>query len=199
MELVREVFRLKWVLNKSNRAIGKTLSISKSTVSTYRGRAKVAGIETIERLNSISNEALKEIIFPMSNEKVFQIDFERINKELKRKHVTLMLLWQEEVEKNPDLYGYSRFCDLFRSWKKEKKLSMKQTHKAGEKGFIDYAGSTVPIHNCKTGEVPMLKFLSWFWVQAIIPMWRQAIPKRREILLAQTSGPLNTLEAHQRF
>ncbi len=153
MELVREVFRLKWVLNKSNRAIGKTLSISKSTVSTYLGRAKVAGIETIEKLNSISNEALKEIIFPMSNEKVFQIDFERINKELKRKHVTLMLLWQEEVEKNPDLYGYSRFCDLFRNWKKEKKLSMKQTHKAGEKGFIDYAGSTVPIHNCKTGEV----------------------------------------------
>lgn len=153
MELVREVFRLKWVLKKSNRGIGEALSISKSTVSTYLGRAKGAGIETIEQLNSISNERLKEIIFPVKNEEVYQIDFERINKEVKRKHVTLLLLWQEELEKNPDLYGYTRFCDLYRSWKKENKLSMRQTHKAGEKGFIDYAGSTVPIHNHKTGEV----------------------------------------------
>jgi transposase len=153
MELVREVFRLKWVLNKSNRSIGEALSISKSTVSTYLARAKALGIETIEHSNSIDDEKLKEMMFPKNNEKSYEIDFERINKELKRKHVTLMLLWQEEAEKNPDIFGYTRFCGLYKEWKKENKISMRQNHKAGEKGFIDYAGSTVPIHNHKTGEV----------------------------------------------
>ena len=153
MELVREVFKLKWVLKKSNRAIGEALSISKSTVATYLRRAKAAGVETLEQLESVSDEKLKEIIFPTKNENVYDIDFEKLSKELKRKHVTLLLLWQEEAEKNPGLCRYSRFCDLFREWKKDKKISMRQNHKAGEKGFIDYAGSTVPIHNSKTGEV----------------------------------------------
>jgi len=153
MELVREIFRLKWENKKSNRAIGEILSISKSTVSTYLARAKALNIESIEQLKSIDDEKLKEMMFPKKNEKDHEIDFERINKELKRKHVTLMLLWQEEADKNPLIYGYSRFCGLFKEWKKEKQISMRQNHKAGEKGFIDYAGSTMSIHNSKTGEV----------------------------------------------
>lgn len=154
VELVREVFRLKWAENKSNRFIGKALNVSKSTVGTYLARAARAKINCLNQIDSLNDEELKKIIFPHKEVEVHpKLDFEKIHKELKRKHVTLMLLWQEELEDNPNLYSYNHFCLLYRKWRGEQKISMKQTHKAGEKAFIDYAGTTVPIHNKKTGEV----------------------------------------------
>ena len=48
MELVREVFRMKWEEKLSNRFIGRSLRISKSTVGTYliRGKGKYHYIGT---------------------------------------------------------------------------------------------------------------------------------------------------------
>ena len=37
-------------------------------------------------------------------------DWASIHRELKRKHVTLSILWDEYVERNPEGYRYSRFC-----------------------------------------------------------------------------------------
>lgn len=154
MELVREVFRLKWSLGKSNRCIGKALSISKSTVGTYLARAANANISSLEELATFTDDELKRIIFPDKfTETVPVLDFNRIHKELGRKHVTLMLLWEEESAKKPDLYNYSRFCQLYKDWRKEQSISMRQVHKAGEKAFIDYAGTTVDIIDPKTSEI----------------------------------------------
>ena len=42
----------------------------------------------------------------------------RVYRELKRRGVTLELLWQEYRQEHPDDgYGYSRFCDLYREWR----------------------------------------------------------------------------------
>ena len=155
MELIREVFRLKWQEKKSNRVVGQILKISKSTVATYLVRAAMKKITTLEKLNSFNDEDLGKIIFPdkFVKEKSL-VDFKRIHRELKRKNVTLMLLWEEEVEKNSKLYCYNQFCFHYRTWKKTNKISMRQIHKAGEKGFIDYSGTTVPvIVDIKTGEI----------------------------------------------
>lgn len=153
MKLVREVLKLKWEKSKSNREIGKILSISKSTVSVYLSRVKTLGIDNIEQLNQLNDDELKEKMFPRTKDKYNELDFEYIDKELRRKHVTLMLLWEEEAQKNPDIFGYTRFCGLYKEWKKDKKITMRQNHKAGEKAFIDYAGMTIPIHNNKTKEI----------------------------------------------
>ena len=155
MELIREVFRLKWQEKKSNRVVGKILKISKSTVATYLVRAALGKVTTLEQLNSFNDEDLRGIIFPdrYVKEEVSPVDFARIHRELKRKNVTLMLLWEEEAEKNPTLYGYNQFCLIYRNWRKANKISMRQKHKAGEKGFIDYAGTTVPVIDSKTGEI----------------------------------------------
>jgi len=74
-------------------------------------------------------------------------------KELKRKGVTLFLLWQEYKAVYPDGYQYSRFCELYRAWASKIDVSMRQTHKAGEKLFVDYAGQSLPITNPETGEI----------------------------------------------
>ena len=58
---------------------------------------------------------------------------------LKRKHVTLSLLWDEYTDRNPDGYRYSRFCELYRIWKAKLSVTMRQTHVGGDKLFVDYA------------------------------------------------------------
>ena len=152
MELIREVFRLKWLEKKSNRVVGQILKISKSTVATYLVRAAMGKITNLEQLNSFNDEELRRIIFPDKLIKEPLIDFKIIHRELKRKNMTLMLLWEEEAEKNSDICNYSNFCRLYRRWKKNQKISMRQVHKAGEKGFIDYAGTTVLVIDSRTGE-----------------------------------------------
>ena len=61
-------------------------------------------------------------------------------------------MWQEQRESNPDGYGYSRFCDLYRRWLKKLDLVLRQEHRAGEKMFVDYAGATIPVYDPQSGE-----------------------------------------------
>jgi transposase len=69
----------------------------------------------------------------------------RFHRELKRKHVTLTMLWDEYIERCPEGYRYSRFCELYRSWASRLSVTMRQTHIGGDKLFVDYAGDTVPV------------------------------------------------------
>lgn len=156
MKLVREVLYLKLAKKSSNREIALIHFISKTTVANYVSRAEIGEILSLEKLISISDEQLRKIIFPFPNQtpKNIKIDFEWVQQELSRKNVTLMLLWKELSEKCELFYSYSRFCDLHREWSKTKNITMKMIHKAGEKLFIDYAGTTVPVVvSKKTGEV----------------------------------------------
>lgn len=82
-------------------------------------------------------------------------DWEHVARELRKKNVTLNLLWKEyqkaHADKNP--YQYTWFCDQFREWESRKSVTMRLSHKAGEKMFVDWAGTKVPIVDAKTGEV----------------------------------------------
>lgn len=81
-------------------------------------------------------------------------DWSVVARELKRKHVTLQVLWEEYYAANPDGYRYSRWCDLFRGWQGRLPLVMRQSHAGGEKLFVDYAGDKVPVVvDRRTGEV----------------------------------------------
>ena len=74
-----------------------------------------------------------------------QPDWPRLHAELRRPGVTLLLLWEEYRAGQPEGYGYSRFCDLYRDWRAGISPTMRQTHVAGERLFVDFAGQTVPI------------------------------------------------------
>jgi transposase len=80
-------------------------------------------------------------------------DWAVVHQELKRKGVTLSLLWQEYKAQTPDGFQYSWFCQAYRAWAAKLDLVMRQSHRAGEKLFIDYAGQTLPIVNSQSGEV----------------------------------------------
>src|SRR5438552_10368641 len=68
-----------------------------------------------------------------------------VHRELKRKHVTLAILWEEYIEGHPEGYRYSRFCELYHAWEGKLSVTMRQTHLGGDKLFVDYAGDTVSV------------------------------------------------------
>jgi transposase len=156
MRKINEVLRLKWECGLSNRAIGRSCSISHSTVSEYVRRAKAVGL-TWPLPETLDEDALFQLLFPTTLRWASRVipvpDWSQIHAELRRKGVTLRLLWVEYREATPDGYGYSQFCALYRQWAKRLKPSMRLYHKAGEKLFVDYAGQTIPVVDPHTGEI----------------------------------------------
>src|SRR5215471_19805448 len=71
----------------------------------------------------------------------------------KQRHVTLMILWEEYRAEVPNGHGYSRYCQLYSEWKRCLSATMRQTHLAGDKLFVDWAGDRVSIIDQVTGEV----------------------------------------------
>ena len=79
-------------------------------------------------------------------------DWSHIHAELKRRGVTLALLWQEYRAEHAQGYAYSWFCERYSDWRKRISATMRQTHLAGEKLFVDWAGDTMPVFDPTTGE-----------------------------------------------
>ncbi|WP_174626585.1 IS21 family transposase [Candidatus Methylobacter favarea] len=77
-----------------------------------------------------------------------------VHLELKKKGLTKQLLWEEYTRHYPNrCYSYSQFCARYADWLKKQKRSMRQTHRAGEKLFIDYAGPTMSVICAATGDI----------------------------------------------
>jgi transposase len=159
MRKIEEVLRLKFEAGLSHRAIAQSCSISPSTVSEYVTHAKAAGLSW-PLPEGISEEQLNDRLFPPqtadSRRNTAVPDWAAIHKELRRKSVTLSLLWTEYRQAQPEgvsSYGYSQFCHHYQQWAKQLKPAMRQNHKAGEKLFIDYAGQTVPVVDPQSGEI----------------------------------------------
>ena len=154
MRQVREVLRLKHAAGVSERHIAASLGISRSTVAEYLRRAAVVGIAwpVPDELGDIALERrLFSPPFAVHESPRPQPDWARLHAELRRPGVTLLLLWEEYRTGQPDGYGYSRFCDLYRDWRVGISPTMRQTHVAGERMFVDYAGQTVPVTDPITG------------------------------------------------
>ena len=66
--------------------------------------------------------------------------------------MTLALLWQEYRAEHAQGYAYSWFCERYSDWRKRISPTMRQTHLAGEKLFVDWAGDTMPVFDPTTGE-----------------------------------------------
>jgi len=156
MRNIHEVLRLKWEKQLSHRAIASSCGISCGTVSNYVQRAQAAGL-TWPLPADLPEEALYERLFPSAapaaGRTIPQPDWAHLHTELRRKGVTLRLLWVEYREAHPDGYGYSQFCEHYRQWSGHLQPTMRMSHVAGERLFVDYAGQTVPIVNPDTGEI----------------------------------------------
>ena len=157
MQKVREIFRLAMQCGRSSRDIGKICHISHSTVLDYLKRSKQADLD-YEKIRLMNDQILREILKRVGTQDVPlkpiypMPDWEYVHQELKKKNVTLQLLWEEYKDEHPDGYQSSQFMEYYRRWKKKLRISMRQVHNAGEKMFVDYAGHTIPIRDRVTGK-----------------------------------------------
>jgi len=155
MRKIKETLRLKFDCELSNRATGRSCSISHSTVAEYMSRFEQAGLSW-PLPPEMDEESLERKLFPLDSlvgvrgsgsVSKNEPDWKSVHEELKKKGVTLLLLWKEYQADNPKGYKYSQYCHLYKKWKKKLRVSMRQTHRAGEKMFVDYCGGTVEIKN----------------------------------------------------
>ncbi len=156
MRKIKEVLRLHFESGLGQRPIGRCLGLSRTTVGDYLRKAKEIGL-VWPLANELTDQQLYHQLFPptvsvLTTDRQIP-DYVYIHTELKRKGVTKQLLWEEYQSGNPHAYSYSRFCGLYRCWASKQKRSMRQSHKAGEKLFVDYTGHTLPIVNPSTGEI----------------------------------------------
>lgn len=153
---IREILRMKWVLGLSDRQVAASLKIAHSTVGEYLKRAEQAGLDW-EQAKELGEDELKTKLFPPKTPGTRlrpEPDWEQVDKELKQKGVTRMLLWKEYLSEYPDGYGYSQFCERFRSWTQvQEKPTLRKPKKVGEEVEVDYAGLTIPIIDPHTGEI----------------------------------------------
>jgi transposase len=156
MRKIREVLRLTHELGLSVRQVREATGVGKTAVSEYVSRAKVIGI-TWPIPPEISDAELERRLFTPAGfheGSTKQLpDWTKVHEELKRRGVTLMILWEEHRAEYVDGHGYSRFCELYGEWRRRLSPTMRQTHVAGDKLFVDWAGDTVPIIDPMTGEV----------------------------------------------
>ena len=159
MKQVRDVLQLYSVMNLSLRRIQGATNVAKSTISDYIKRYNNSGLN-IKQINILDDDALKLKLFPESSSgvasKKAMPDMNYLHKEMKlrkKTKITLQLLWEEYKESNPDGYQYTQFRLHYSRFKQRLNPSMRQTHLAGEKLFVDYSGLTMPIYNQRTGEI----------------------------------------------
>jgi|HubBroStandDraft_1064217.scaffolds.fasta_scaffold27167_2 transposase len=156
MRQIKEVLRQKWVLGRTHREVAASLGVSTGGVSGAITRATAAGLDW-NQVQSLDEVTLATRLYgaPAETERTDRPmpDPAYIHAERSRPGVTLELLHLEYLEKHPNGYRYTQYCEIYRRWAKRRRLSMRQVHHAGEKLFVDFSGKKPSIVDPKTGEV----------------------------------------------
>ncbi len=155
MRKIKEVLRLKFEAKLSHEKIAAATGMSKGAVTNTVHRALEKGLAwpLPAQLDEAGLEALmyRKMASP---ERYTAPDCAVIHQELKRKGVTLQLLWEEyQKTYGKNAYRYSQFCRYYHDYRGRLARSMRQVHRAGEKVFIDYSGDTVAVIDPNSGEI----------------------------------------------
>ena len=166
VEKIKEVIRYGVTTELSERAIGRALKVSRTAVTKYLECFRGSGL-TWEQAQELPDSELLAVLEgsrPARTSARYERLAERFPmmvKELRRKGVTLQLLWEEYLRAHPDGYQNSQFCYHFHRWRKSTEVSMHIDHKAGEKLFVDYAGDRLAIVDPEGGkEQPVETFVA---------------------------------------
>jgi transposase len=154
MKKIRDVLRLTHAMGMSRRRVSEATGIGRTAISDYVQRAAIAGLGW-PLPDGLDDAGLERRLFPppdtIASEVGPEPDWSYIHAEMKRRGVTMTLLWQEYRAEHIRGYAYSWFCERYRTWKTCISPTMRQTHVAGEKLFVDWAGDTIAVVDPATG------------------------------------------------
>ena len=156
MRQIRDILRLYFEQRLTMRQIAHSTGVGLASVSDRIHRAEAAGLSWPLAPN-LDDSGLERLLYPGQQGRPAVVrtepDWAAVDAELRRKGVTLELLWIEYKRTHPDGYQYSWFCERYHRWRQRVDPVLRQTYRAGEKLFVDYAGQTLPIVDVATGEV----------------------------------------------
>ena len=142
MRKIREILRQRWVVGRTQRAVAQSMGLSVGAVCETLRRAQEAGL-TWAAVAELTDDGLERQLYrrpPGAGSLRPQPDCVYLHTERRKPGVTLELLHLEYLERQPDGYRYTQFCEVYRQWLQRRRLTMRQVHRGGEKGFVDYAG-----------------------------------------------------------
>lgn len=190
MRNIREVLRLHFLGAGNSRSIAVAAGCSKSAVNKYLARAQTAGLLSWAEVEGLDEAELERRLYPNTPVELLARrpkrelpDYAKVHEELRRRdhQVTLMLLWQEYKEAHPEGYQYTQFVEYYHRWTKKLSLVMRQTHRPGEKAFVDFCDGLF-VTDAQTGEkkrtqlfVGAMGCSSYTWAYAVssqeLPAW----------------------------
>lgn len=184
MRKLKEVLRLRFGAQLSFPQIAASLKMSAGAAHKIIKSAEAAGLNW-DLVAALEDAEVEKIIYGhlagVAESAFEELDYSTIYQELKRKGVSLRLLWEEyQAVYGERAYSYTQYCYHYQQWKAKLKLSMRQQHRAGEKLFVDYSGQTMPIIDPATGEmrqaqifVAVLGASNYTFAEAT---WTQSLP-----------------------
>ena len=141
MEKAKEILELSLKMGLSQRDVARGTGCSLGMVNAVLARVKEAGVT--DPL-SLDTKELGSIVYPAEKGKrKAEPDFEYIDLEMKKKGVTMFLLWEEYKLRHPQGYMYTQFCTKYREYRKKNSVYMRKVYKAGERVLVDWAGLTM--------------------------------------------------------
>jgi transposase len=154
MRKIRDVLRLS-AAGMSKRQIAASLGMSATAAGECIRRGRRAGVGW-PLPEGLTDETLEVRLYPppmvAAKDRRPQPDWAAVHCELRRPGVTLQLMWEEHRAVHPGGFGYSRYCELYRAFEARLSPTMRQSHVAGERLFVDYAGTTLEVIDGTTGE-----------------------------------------------
>jgi transposase len=195
MRKIRDALRLNLGEGLSLRGVAASLQVPFTTVGDHVRRAKEAGLGW-PLPEGLDDDALEALLFsapaPPAEARPLP-DWKKVHVELRRPHVTLMLLWLEHKETFPDAHAYSQFCAHYKRWRRGVDVVMRQEHKAGEKLFVDFPGRRIPIWDERTGDLVFEAELFVAVLGASSYLFAEAL--RSQELLHWVAGHVHAFEA----
>ena len=183
MRKIKDVLRLKFEVGLPQRQIARSCGLGKTTVADCLARFERSELSWPAALQ-LDEATLERKLYPPSpllpTSARAQPDWASIHRELRRKGVTLTLLWHEYRAAHPEGFGYSWFCEQYAAWVGKLDVVMRQEHRGGERLFVDYAGHTAEVVDQRTGAirqaqifVAVLGASSYTYAEAT---WTQRLP-----------------------
>lgn len=183
--------KLKSIIQKlskgaSLRSISSQFKISRNTISLYKRKIEVLGIDYQEILSLSEDEICNLLQVTISqrledDERYLDL-MKRLSsykKELQSPGVTRLRLWQEYKFERDDGYQYSKFCHYLNKYLKSKDLTMVLQHQYGDVLELDFAGKKLEYVDFKTGEVIPVPVLVSVLSASVYP-YIEALPNAKQ-------------------
>lgn len=143
----------------SRNSIASTRHMSRHSVSDVLHIADQKGISYAD-VRGLDDNQVYRMFYPdkHSVETMYRDpDYEYVHQELRKVGVTLKLLWEEYKDKceseNAIPMGYTKYCDGYREYTVENRLTNHLQHKPGDAAEVDWSGPTMHYVDTSTGDL----------------------------------------------